>query len=162
MSRKGFLILLTIILLGVAFQSFTVAKLSLRVTGKWAFKIDANDLTGLAGSDFPGTFESSVTEIDLDVTKTAGDTSPWTLSVSRADVNWAPNVLVYLRRTTDGTGLGTIAGGTTYQLVTNTDTAFFTGTGDRTAIKIQLRLDFLAEDVNVDDYVTTVNYTVIE
>ncbi|MBN2735873.1 MAG: hypothetical protein JXR70_02755 [Spirochaetales bacterium] len=162
MKRKVLLSIILIIGIGFSFQVFAAPKLSLRVTGKWTLKIDDTKLTGLAGSDFPGFFESALAQVDVDVTKTQGDASAWTMYVSKADSNWDTDVLVYIKRTADGSGAGSIAGGTSYQLLTNSDVVFFTGTGDRTGIKIQFRLDFLVEDINVDDYVTGINYTVIE
>lgn len=132
-------------------------KVSIRVGGRWTLgNLDENDLTGGAGTDFPGTWESVSDLIDIDVTKTD---NTWAVEISKTDTLWPSQVRIYARRTTDGSGDGTITGGTSYQEITDTDEPFFSGTGDRTAIKVQLKLESMTVGINMEDYSTTISYT---
>jgi hypothetical protein len=140
---------------------YTAPKVSIRVNGKWTIgNLDENDLTGGAGTDFPGTWESVPDLIDIDVIKAQ---DYWQVEISKVDAPWPSQVQVWARRTTDGTGSpATITGGSTYQQVTGTDQPFFSGTGDVTAIKVQLKLEGVTVGVNMDDYTTIISYTVTD
>lgn len=140
---------------------YTAPKVSIRVGGKWNLgNLDENNLTGGAGTDFPSTWESVSDLIDIDVTKAV---DYWEVEISKVDSPWPSQVQVWARRTTDGTGSPTtITGGSTYQLVTGTDQPFFSGVGDITAIKVQLKLEGVTVGMNMDDYLTTISYTVTD
>ena len=142
---------------------FAAPKLSIRVTGKWQENLRANDLSGGAGTDFISPFESAVNEVDITISKTSTPTAPWKLEVRRVDTNWSPDLVLYVKRTSDGTGTGTISDGTSYQEVTTTDTLFFSGTGELSKIELQFRLEGVSAGViTADDYTTEVFYTVTE
>lgn len=154
-----------IILFLVLFQLFPAPKLTIRVNGKWTITLKVADLVSSAGgSDFAGVLESAVNEISVTISKTTDPiASPWRLDISRVDTTWDPSLVLYARRTGDGTGDGTINGGTVYQEITNTDQIFFDGTGDRSSIDIQLKLSGVsANNLMVTTYAATVYYTVTE
>jgi hypothetical protein len=140
---------------------FTAPKLSIRVQGKWTRgNFDAADLTGGAGSDFSSPQESAFDQIDVDVTKT---NNYWQVEISKADNPWPASVHVWVLRTIDGIGSqATITGGTAYQQVTSTNQPFFSGTGDISAIKIQVKLENFSMFMGMDDYTTTLSYTVTD
>jgi hypothetical protein len=84
------------------------------------------------------------------------------VDVKKSDTNWHANFQLYVRRTSDGSGSGSISGGTSYQEITDTDQSFFNGTLDRSNITGQLELTGVTVQIPVDTYTTTVYYTVVE
>ena len=130
------------------------------VTGSWSETIDGTDLQFGAGSDLVDTYESQSDQIIIDVTGAIGKS--WRVDVSKVDGNWHGNFHLYVRRTSDGTGSGSITGGTAYQEVTDTDQIFFEGSLDRPDVNVQLKLEGVSIQVPPDTYSTTVYYTVIE
>jgi hypothetical protein len=146
----------------IIFNAFAPPNLSIKITGKWNLKIDENDLVGGAGTTFPDAFESKTDEISITISKTTTPTTPWRVDIRRIDINWHPNLTLFVKRTSDGTGDGTIDNGTTYQQVTLIDQFFFSGTGERSKIDIQLKIEGVSLPVPVDTYSTEIYYTVTE
>lgn len=69
---------------------------------------------------------------------------------------------LFVKRTSDGTGGGTISGGTTYQQITDTDQSFFTGTGGKKAVTIEFKLDNVSVQIPFGTYTTSVIYTIVD
>ena len=82
--------------------------------------------------------------------------------MSKVDSNGHVLMKLWIQRTGDRSGKGTISGGTTYQEVTATDQEFFNGTKDRTNIPVQLQLRGVSVQKPPDTYMTTVWFTVIK
>jgi hypothetical protein len=129
------------------------------VTGSWSETIDGSDLQSGAGSDLIDTYESQSDQIIIDITGAGMDS--WRVDVSKVDGNWHGNFQLYVRRTSDGIGVGPINGGTTYQEVTDTDQSFFDSQQSRTDIHVQLKLEGVSIQIPPDTYSTTVYYTVV-
>ncbi len=163
-TNRGRRVAAMLLLLAVfCLPAFTAPKLSIRVTKRWQENLQAKDLTGGAGTDFRSPFESDVNEVDITISKTSTPTAPWKVEVRRVDTNWSPDFVLYVKRTSDGTGTGTISDGTAYQEITTTDTLFFSGTGELRKIELQFRLDGVSAGIiTADDYITEVFYTVTE
>jgi len=130
---------------------------SISVTGNWAKTITSADLQAGAGSDITSEHQSATDSVSIDIIATAGS---WSLDMKKIDTNWNPSLDIYVQRTTDGVGAGSIANGTSYQLVGDIDQNFFSGNGDRTNIKVQLKLSGATIQVTPDLYTTTIYYTV--
>ncbi|MBN2440214.1 MAG: hypothetical protein JXJ04_02680 [Spirochaetales bacterium] len=159
MRKRHTVIIGFVILFFLSFSVlFTAPKLAIKVQGRWTIgNMGAAQLTGGAGSDFPGTLESTTTEISIDVTKTD---NYWEVQISKVDNPWPSIVQIWVRRTSDGSGTpSTIQGGTTYQQVTGTDSPFFSGIGDNTGITVQIKLEGVTVGMNLDDYTSTLSYT---
>lgn len=131
--------------------------ISITVTGNWPETIDSTDLQAGAGSNLIDTYESATDAVTIDISATAGD---WGLDVKKIDTNWHSNLHLHVQRTSDGAGSGSISGGDAYQEVTDTDVPFFSGNGDRSNIKVQLKLTGVSIQVPPDIYTTAVYYTV--
>lgn len=129
------------------------------VSGSWVRTIDAADLQGLAGSDLNPAYESATDQIGIEIRQTG---STWRVDIKKVDTNWHGNFHLFVRRTSNGSGSGSISGGTTYQEITDADQAFFNGSSTRNFIDIQLRLEGVSVQVPQDSYSTTVYYTVTE
>src|SRR5690606_621950 len=106
----------------------TALALDIVVTGTVSDAVTAEDLLGGAGSALASTYESATTAVDLDVQMTTGASDGWRLDIRRVDTAWDPSLRVWVRRTDDGTGPGTVTDGLTWVEVHATDTPFFEGT----------------------------------
>lgn len=133
----------------------------IRVSGSWAEYIDEADLQGPPGSDLISSYESASDQIEIDIRQTR---SNWSVDVRKVDTNWHSGLHLYVKRTSDGSGApgGSISSGTSYQEVTDTYQAFFSGYRQRSYINIQLRVDGVSIQIPPGTYDTTVYYTVYE
>ena len=131
-------------------------------TGSWSTTINSADLISGAGSDLQSTHEGLAGDVQTDISATTGSTDTWRVDVRRTDTNWDANVRVWVRRTGDGTGPGSISGGAAYQEITSTDATLFTGAGDRTAVDLQVKITSMSLGVSVDNYSSSITYTVVD
>jgi len=153
-TRAVFVVLVVLILIPIKTGAIQIS-----VTGSWTRTIDAADLQGLAGSDLNPVYESATNQIGIEIRQTSAN---WSVDIKKIDTNWHGNFHLFVRRTSNGNGSGSISGGTTYQEVTDVDQAFFSGFRVRTFIDIQLRLEGVSVQVPQDSYTTTLYYTVTE
>lgn len=130
--------------------------ITIAVSGNWSETIDASDLQAGAGSDLIDTYEST-DPITIDILVTAGN---WGLDVKKIDGDWHADLHLHAKRTSDGTGSGSISGGDAYQEITGIDQGFFNGNGDRSSVNVRLKLTGVSIQVPPNVYTTTVYYTV--
>ena len=156
-SKIGFVLLLAAALIPA---EGVWAAVSISVTGSWFETIDENDLVGGAGSDLQSTYESAADQVSIDLL--GAGKKYWRVDVRKVDTDWHGDLDLYLRRTSDGSGKGQIAGGTSYQQVTDTYQEFFNGDGNRRGVNVQLMLDGVSAALPCGNYLTTVYYTVVE
>jgi hypothetical protein len=136
------------------------AAVSIRVSGSWFETVDETDLVGGAGSQLRSTIESAADQVSI--TLLGAGNSGWRVDVRKVDTDWHGDLGLYVRRTSDGSGSGQIAGGTSYQQVTDTYQEFFRGRKNRRDANVQLMLDGLSAELPCGNYLTTVYYTVVE
>lgn len=157
------LLLLTLIFVSGFLCVDSLFSIKIRITGKWTLRIDDKDLIGGAGSDFAAEWESAINEISIAITKTtAGGTGPWRVDIHRINSNWNSNIHLYAKRTSEGIGDGTITGGTAYQEITEVTQYFFDGSADRSKIEIQLKATNISVQMGMDDFITTLYYTITD
>jgi hypothetical protein len=139
------------------------------VTGSWSLTIDQTNLQAGAGSDLVSSYESATNQVMIDINKVVyGNFWDWLIAynwrvdVRRSDALWDSRLNLDVRRTGNGTGMGTISGGTAYQAVSSMDQTFFSGSRRRYDIPVQLQLRNVSIDVPPNNYSTTVVYTVTE
>jgi hypothetical protein len=126
-------------------------------TGGWTETIDASDLQSGAGSDLVGTYNSGAGASVISVTYATS----WRVDVRRTDGTWQTDFSLYSQRTSDGTGAGTISGGTAYIEITGVDTEFFSGTQDRSDVGAGYELTGMSIDAAPATYNTTVTFTIV-
>ena len=137
--------------------------ISISATGDWTETIDAFDLVSGAGSDLIDTYESIANATVLTITAAGGGGGkPWRIDVKRTDSNWHTDFTLYVRRTSDGTGPGSISGGLSYIEIVTTDSSFFSGVDNRSGIDVQYELTGMSVSVPPAIYSTTVTYTVVK
>jgi hypothetical protein len=126
-------------------------------SGDWTRTITAADLTGGAGSDLNSQYDSPVGITALNISNVSGT---WHVNVRRDTTVWPAGLHVWVRRTSDGTGTGSISGGAGYVEITTLDTEIFSGTEARDNVALQFRVTGLSKTVTPDTYVSSVIYTV--
>ena len=138
----------------------TAAGIDITVTGSWTRAITVLDVAGSAGSDLTPSYQSAAGAMVLEISK-AGN-SNWRVDVRRLDTNWHANLALDIRRTSNGSGSGSVSGGTAYQAVGTTYQSFLTGSKNLRDIQLQLQLRGVSVALPADTYVTTVYFTVVE
>jgi hypothetical protein len=126
-------------------------------SGDWVESITAANLVAGAGSDLQPQFESFP-----GITTLAISTAPgaWTLRARLGGSGGHSDVTVYVKRTSGGSGSGSISGGTAYLALTGSDAELFSGTADRGSISLQFKLTGLSRKVAPATYLSSVIFTV--
>ncbi len=151
-------------LAGVVLLSSDAAAIDIAATGSWSPTTTAGDLVSGAGSELVTSYESTAGSLTIDISATTGAGDAWRVDVRRSDTNWptGAGVVLSIKRIDDGAGSGAISGGTGYQAVTTSDVEFFSGSGDRTDVDIQLKVSSVSLLIAPDNYSTSVVYTVVD
>jgi hypothetical protein len=136
--------------------------IDLSLVGAWSEPIGASDLVSGAGSDLADAYESTVDEVVITIATTTGAGDNWRVDVRKSDTNWPSSFKLWVQRTSDGTGPGSITGGTTYQQVTGSDASFFSGAGDRSNVDVRVKLTGASVSELPDTYVASLIYTVVD
>jgi len=127
--------------------------------GSWTETINSADLMAGAGSDLNGTYTSNSNQAVIQIYNTPDWNEPWKVDVRRTDTNWHGSFTLNTRRTTSGSGIGFISGGTTYRAITTTNALFFWGEYDRSNVNIQFQLTGMSIAIPAATYTTTVVFT---
>ena len=147
------------ILLGFIWMIPDGRAIQVSVTGDWTLTIDETDLIAGPGSDLNPQYPSATDQITVDITQTGKN---WTVYIQGSVTNWHSDLSVYVRRTSDGTGNGSISGGTNWMQVTLGSQQFFQGRRRRLGINAQFGLTGMSVQVPPDTYSGTITYTIIE
>lgn len=123
--------------------------------GDWVESITAANLVSGAGSDVQSQFESVSGVTSLTISNAPG---AWTLRVRGSGGHGDVTVLV--KRTSGGSGSGSISGGTAYQELTGSDAELFSGTDARSGIPLQFKLTGLSRNVAPATYLSSIIFTV--
>jgi hypothetical protein len=139
---------------------------TITVSGNWDLTIDSADLQlpGTAGSDLNAAYVSAANSISLNVSP-GGFTTPYTVYVSKTVSSWPTGFQLGVMRTGNGFGFGSISGGNMAYIAIPTTPGrgvlFFTGTGWRILIYIQLQLTGVTvSNLSATTYTATVMYTI--
>ena len=155
--KKSFLLIFFLM-----FINYTFAQ-SLTVSPGWSVTIPASTITE-AGLNYTTNVTSSASQSLMNVTGSIASNPK--IYVQKTDVSWNTNLTLWLKRTGNGTGLlaFNIAGGTTFQQITNSPIYFFdlftlSGTTVNN-IPIQYEIRGLSVLIPAQSYTTTLLYTV--
>ena len=152
------------LLLGSLMQAFGLGQLAITVTQTtWNVgTFGAAQLSGPPGTNFTSTQSSAADYLDINVT-TPTLTPNYRVDVSKTDTQWNGSMTLWILRTADGTGTGTITGGNvSFQEITGTARSFFSGSRNRSNVKAQLQLRGLSVIVGPHNFSTTVTYTIVQ
>jgi len=135
-------------------QTFTVS-------GNWAYTIPSTDVTE-AGNDFTGIYSSASNQVTMTVFWWFTDFL-YRVEVRKDDVDWDSRLQLYIQRTGDGwLWSGWINGGTSYQLITDSNQLFFRGRRTVLGIPIQYQLRNVSVIIPAKTHSTTVVFTFIQ
>ena len=134
--------------------------MDLALTGAWRLSSGPGEV--VAGSDLPSSYESTSGEMAAAVLNTTGTEDAWRVDISGSGTSWPAALHLFARRTGDGLGAGLIQDGGSYQELTAVSASFFSGTGDRTDIPLQLRLTGVSIQIPPGNYTATVVCTVVD
>lgn len=131
--------------------------------GSWHAVIDASNLVSGAGSDLQSEIESPPGAINVSISNAL---LAWSLYVRLADAGHE-NVKIYVRRTSAGSGISVISGGSNYMEITNSDSLFFSGLiggtiviGGSSNIGLQFKITGLSRDIPPATYLSSIVFTV--
>ncbi len=134
-----------------------VTAADLTSSGDWVESLNATNLVSGAGTDLPSTLESISGVTILSVSNVTG---AWRVTARRSSSNWDNHLTLYVRRTSAGTGTGSISGGDGYVEITGSDSEIFTGSDARTSISVQYKLTGLAHNLSPSTYLSSLTFTV--
>jgi hypothetical protein len=170
-GRSNFSAASSLVLMGralffaVLLLSFVTAAeaIDISATGGWSETVDQSDLVSGAGSNLIDNYESATDASSIDVFNTIDKKDKWRVDVRRIDGGgWHGDFTLYVQRTSNGNGQGSISGGLSYIEITTTDIEFFSGEGALWNIDVQYRSTGMSIDVLPDNYSTTVVFTVVD
>lgn len=157
--KRNFAIL--ILIFGIIFLADKTEAIDITAVGSWSLSITSADLVAGAGSDLKSDYESAADAVSISISATTGASDAWRVDVKKVDTSWHRNFILYVKRTSDGNG-GSVSGGTAYQQINKKQHPFFSGTGDVSGVKVQLKLSGVSIQIPPDTYATTVYYTVVD
>lgn len=152
MWHSALLALAAVLPLGLAVAA------DIAIGGDWQSALGAADLTAGAGSDIRSPVDSAATQTLIDISATGG--MAWVVRLRRADTRWPAGVTLAVRRTSEGSGPGGIGGGTDWMAVGASDSVLFSGSGERSGIALQFRLQGVSIAQPPDAYATRLTYSV--
>jgi hypothetical protein len=145
--------------------SFSVKSQRISANQGWSVVIPVGTITE-AGNDYTTLAISPIAQTLIDF-KT-GSANSYAISVQKVDIDWHPNLTLWVQRNGDGSGSGgqnvPMTGGTPFIQVTNTPQAFFFDASgashNRNNVPIQYRILGYSVLLPVKTYTTTVVYTI--
>lgn len=127
------------------------------VTGGWMETINASFLTAGAGSDLASQIESAS---GITVVTIANAPGNWTLRARKSGSGGHPDVTIHVRRSSSGSGTGSISGGTSFVALGGSDAEIFTGTEARENISLQFKLSGISKSIPPATYLSSIIFTV--
>lgn len=171
-GRPGFPTASSLVLMGRAFFLLvllllfvtTAESIDIAATGGWSETVDQLDLVSGAGSQLVDTYESATNATSIDITNTLDKHDAWRVDVRRVDGGgWLGDFTLYIKRTSDGNGQGSvISGGLSYIEITTTDSEFYSGEGALWNVDVQYQLTGMSISVVPTNYSTTIILTVVD
>ena len=126
-------------------------------SGDWTETITASNLVSGAGSNLQSQLQSMAGVTSLTISNAPGS---WTLRVHRTGSPWAGEVALFVKRTSAGSGSGSIAGGESFVEVTASDVEIFNGSEARSNVALQFKLTGLSVGVSPANYLSSIVFTV--
>ena len=123
-------------------------------SGDWYAVFNASDLASGAGSDLRSETVSASGVTILTVT-TIG---MWRVSARRSAQNWPAGAVLWVRRSSNGSGTGTIEGGDAYVPVGESEIDLFSGSDARSGIAIQFKLTGVSTKLTPGTYASLLTF----
>lgn len=136
------------------------ASIAQQIVVQGAANFTYNDADIDPGEDLSSDMESA-DKINLDVKKLQKN-AYWSITVSKNDINWNNSIKIYVRRTTDGNGAGSVWGGQNYIQINNVPSNFLNGYEKLNNIYLQYKISGVDVTLPADSYYTDIVYTLYE
>ena len=125
--------------------------------GNWTETLTAGDLSAGAGSDLQNQLVSVAGVTIIDISDAPG---AWVLRARRSSSQWNDSFALFVKRTSSGTGSGSISGAEGYVEITGSDAEIFSGSESRSGISLQFKLTGLATNVSAASYLSSIIFSV--
>jgi hypothetical protein len=125
--------------------------------GVWSTFLSGSDLAAGAGSDLRSPIESTPGQVALTISNTAG--ASWTVTVRNDSVLLPPGAHLSVRVASTGSGAGSVSGGGAYLALSGADQTLLSGTGDRSGVQLQFRVDGISVRNSFGNYTTNIIYS---
>ncbi|MBN1697940.1 MAG: hypothetical protein JW881_10540 [Spirochaetales bacterium] len=158
MHRRRIRLTLFIILFFLGELLICEAKTNIKLgnTATWTVTID----TVTAGTDVTDSYYTTDTQYYFSMINPKNN---YRIDMERTTGSWNANLSICVMRTTDGSGSGTISGGTSYIEITDSVATFFTGSDARNDVYIKYRIDGVTvPDLAATTYTSTITYTGVD
>lgn len=132
---------------------------SIAVVGAWTVTINSSNLIAGAGSNLVSSQESPADTSQVSITNVPAN---WRIDVRRQDSVWNAALSLQVRRSSNGTGSGSISGGTSYVTLTTSDQTLCTGSLNRSGIGMQYQVAGLSLALPPNTYQTDALFTLVE
>ena len=126
-------------------------------SGDWTETINASKLVSGAGSNLQSQLQSLSGVTTLTISNVSG---AWTLRARRSGGSWPSDVTLLVKRTSAGSGSGSVAGGDAFVELTGSDVEIFSGSDARSNVSLQFKLTGLSVGISPATYLSSVIFTV--
>ncbi len=146
--------ILRITLLAIALSSAAGHAADLVSVGNWNESAPAHVV---AGAGLQSTFESVPGATTLTISNTTG---VWNVRIRRSAGGWNGDLKLFVKRSSAGSGSGTVSGGDAYVEVTTSDVQIFSGSADRSNVALQYKITGLSHAVPPNSYAASILFSV--
>jgi hypothetical protein len=161
---KKTLIILIFFLGSILLINEAQSQISISVKEKgWSESIDGYDLESGPGSNLLPAYENTLNQISIEVTGTSNSSDSWRVDIKKTNITWNNNLVFSVKRTSDGSGNGSIdPSGSSYLDLTNIDQTFFSGSGNRNGVYIRYKFSGVSVLIPPKEYKITITYTIVD
>ncbi|WP_175534586.1 hypothetical protein [Thiocapsa roseopersicina] len=124
---------------GIGLTTFVAFGSEITLLGSWSQPIGSSLLVGGPGTGIQSPIESDPIQATISISGTGQ--AAWRVKVRQDFVDMPTEVLLAVRRTTDGAGQGSVLGGQEFLVIGETEQILFEGNGDRSEIGLQYKLE---------------------
>lgn len=129
----------------------------LTALGNWTETLTASNLAAGAGSDLQNQLVSVAGVSTITISDAPG---AWVVRARRSSSQWNDSFSLFVKRTSSGSGSGSISGAEAYVEITGSDAEIFSGSESRSSISLQFKLTGLATNVSAATYLSSIIFTV--
>ena len=126
-------------------------------TGVWSTSLTAGDLAAGPGSDLRTPVESAAGQVTLAIDNTVG--ANWTVAVRNDGLPLPVGVHLSVRVASIGNGVGSVSGGGSYLALGGAAQTLLSGSGNRSDVQLQFKLDGVSVRNSFGHYSITIIYS---
>jgi len=128
--------------------------------GNWSKILYYTDISEGPGGDFQYYYESGASNTTINISGCSSTSDRWEIQAKITAIEWHDSLNLSLKRTSDGTGSGSIDGGSSYIELTTSYQTIFSGMGSRDGISLQQKVSGTSVSLSAEDYQIEITYIV--